>query len=201
MRIITGRARGARLKAPKGMETTRPTSDRVKESLYSILGAMVQGRTVLDVFAGTGSLGLEALSRGAASAVFLDQATADVLRENIAHCHFEREAEVFTGDAFANLSRLARQGRKFDLVFCDPPYHKGLFERALSFFDENSLLAEDAILVVEHGGDEDALPELRALCRVDHRRYGRTTQLSFFQRKSYVEAGTVTPRDGEEEHA
>lgn len=190
MRIITGRARGARLKAPKGMAVTRPTSDRVKEALYSILGTMVQDRTVLDVFAGTGSLGLEALSRGAAHAVFLDAATADVLRENITHCHFEQEAEVVSGDAFASLARLARQGRTFDLVFCDPPYHKGLWERALAFFDASPLLAENAILVVEHGGDEDAVPELDALVRVDHRRYGKTTQLSFFQRKSYV--GEVT---------
>lgn len=191
MRIITGRARGARLKAPKGMAVTRPTSDRVKESLYSILGSMVAGRTVLDVFAGTGSLGLEALSRGAKHAVFLDQSTADVLRENIAHCHFEQEAEVLAGDALASLARLARQGCTFDLVFCDPPYHKGLWERALSVFDTTSLLAEDAILVVEHGGDEDDVPELASLMRVDHRRYGKTTQVSFFQRKSYVGEETI----------
>ena len=195
MRIITVRARGARLKAPKGMAVTRPTSDRVKESLYSILGTMVEGRTVLDVFAGTGSLGLEALSRGASHAVFLDAATADVLRENIAHCHFDGEADVLSGDAFAHLARLVRQGRTFDLVFCDPPYHKGLWERALSFFDESPLLAENAILVVEHGGDEDALPELASLVRVDHRRYGKTTQVSFFQRRSYV----GTSEDAEEE--
>lgn len=191
MRIITGRARGARLKAPKGMAVTRPTSDRVKESLYSILGSLVAGRTVLDVFAGTGSLGLEALSRGAKHAVFLDQSTADVLRENIAHCHFEREAEVLAGDAFASLARFARQGRTFDLVFCDPPYHKGLWERALSIFDTTTLLTEDAILVVEHGGDEDDVPELATLVRVDHRRYGKTTQVSFFQRKSYVGEETI----------
>ena len=146
---------------------------------------------MLDVFAGTGSLGLEALSRGAQSAVFLDQSTADILRENIRHCHFEQEAEVLAGDAFASLLRLERQGRTFDLVFCDPPYHKGLWQRALSAFDKGSLLAEDAILVVEHGGDEDDVPELSALVRVDHRRYGRTTQLSFFQKKSYVGEDSV----------
>ena len=94
---------------------------------------------------------------------------------------------MLAGDAFASLARLARQGRTFDLVFCDPPYHKGLWERALVFFDASPVLAENAILVVEHGGDEDALPELRALVRVDHRRYGKTTQLSFFQRKRYLE--------------
>jgi len=170
MRIITGRARGTRLKTPRGMAVTRPTSDRVKESLFSILGSLVAGRRVLDVFAGTGSLGLEAL-----------------LRENVRRCHFEQAAEVLSLDAFAALARLERAGRTFDLVFCDPPYHKGLFERALAFFDGGHLLAENGILVVEHGGDEDALPELAALVRVDGRRYGKTTQLSFFQRRSFVE--------------
>ncbi|MBQ1622828.1 MAG: 16S rRNA (guanine(966)-N(2))-methyltransferase RsmD [Selenomonadaceae bacterium] len=187
MRIITGRARGTRLKTPRGMAVTRPTSDRVKESLFSILGSLVAGRRVLDVFAGTGSLGLEALSRGAAAAVLIDAATAPLLRENVRRCHFEQAAEVLSLDAFAALARLERAGRTFDLVFCDPPYHKGLFERALAFFDGGHLLAENGILVVEHGGDEDALPELAALVRVDGRRYGKTTQLSFFQRRSFVE--------------
>ncbi len=186
MRIITGRARGTRLKTPQGMEVTRPTSDRVKESLFSILGGLVAGRRVLDVFAGTGSLGLEALSRGAAEAVFVDRTTAPLLEENIRRCHFEPVAETIAGEAFAALARLERAGRPFDLVFCDPPYHKGLFERALSFFDGGQLLAERGILVVEHGGDEDALPALSALVRVDGRRYGKTTQLSFFQRRSYL---------------
>ena len=162
MRIITGRARGTRLKTPRGMAVTRPTSDRVKESLFSILGSLVAGRRVLDVFAGTGSLGLEALSRGAAAAVLVDAATAPLLRENVRRCHFEQAAEVLSLDAFAALARLERAGRTFDLVFCDPPYHKGLFERALAFFDGGHLLAENGILVVEHGGDEDALPELAA---------------------------------------
>ena len=166
MRIITGRARGTRLKTPRGMAVTRPTSDRVKESLFSILGSLVAGRRVLDVFAGTGSLGLEALSRGAAAAVLVDAVTAPLLRENVRRCHFEQAAEVLSLDAFAALARL---------------------ERALSFFDGGHLLAENGILVVEHGGDEDALPELAALVRVDGRRYGKTTQLSFFQRRSFVE--------------
>lgn len=187
MRIITGRARGTRLKTPRGMAVTRPTSDRVKESLFSILGSLVAGRRVLDVFAGTGSLGLEALSRGAAAAVLVDAVTAPLLRENVRRCHFEQAVEVLSLDAFAALARLERAGRTFDLVFCDPPYHKGLFERALAFFDGSHLLAENGILVVEHGGDEDALPELAALVRVDGRRYGKTTQLSFFQRRSFVE--------------
>lgn len=186
MRIITGSARGCRLKTPKG-QATRPTSDRIKESLFNILGSKVYGRKVLDIFAGTGNLGLEALSRGAASAYFVDQATAALIRENAVHTRLQDRATVHGGDVFAQLARFEQGGTSFDLIFCDPPYHKGLFERALTFFDESAVLAHDGILVVEHGADENTMPELAKLSCVLNRRYGHTTQLSFFQRKAYLE--------------
>ena len=186
MRIITGSARGCRLKTPKG-QATRPTSDRIKESLFNILGSKVYGRKVLDIFAGTGNLGLEALSRGAASVCFVDQATAALIRENAVHTRLQDRAAIHGGDVFAQLARFEQGGASFDLIFCDPPYHKGLFERALTFFDESAVLAHDGILVVEHGADEDTMPELAKLSCVLNRRYGHTTQLSFFQRKAYLE--------------
>ncbi len=186
MRIITGSARGCRLKTPKG-QTTRPTSDRIKESLFNILGQKVVGRRVLDLFAGTGNLGLEALSRGAASACFVDQATAALIKENAVHTRLADRVEVHGGDVFAELAHLANGGRSFDLIFCDPPYHKGLSQRALAFMEESQVLAHDGILVVEHGADENDMPELSRLCCVLNRRYGHTTQLSFFQWKAYLE--------------
>ena len=185
MRIITGSARGCRLKTPKGWNT-RPTADRVKESLFNILGQKVIDRKVLDIFAGTGNLGLEALSRGAASACFVDQATAALIRENAVHTRLQDKAAVHGCDVFAQLSRFAQGGESFDLIFCDPPYHKGLAWRALTFFDESTVLAHAGILVVEHGADENDMPELSELRCVLNRRYGRTTQLSFFQRKAYL---------------
>lgn len=185
MRIITGSARGCRLKTPKG-QATRPTSDRIKESLFNILGQKVYGRKVLDIFAGTGNLGLEALSRGAASACFIDQATAALIRENAVHTRLQDKAAVHGCDVFAQLSRFAQGGESFDLIFCDPPYHKGLAWRALTLFDESTVLAHAGILVVEHGADENDMPELSELRCVLNRRYGRTTQLSFFQRKAYL---------------
>ena len=103
MRIITGKARGARLKAPKGL-LTRPTSDRIKESLFNILGARVVGRRVLDLFAGTGGLGLEALSRGAASAVFVDRATENILKENAEHAHLAEDARILRADSIPSIS-------------------------------------------------------------------------------------------------
>lgn len=187
MRIITGSARGAKLKTPKGQDT-RPTADRVKESLFNILGRMVEGRKVLDIFAGTGNLGLEALSRGAESAVLVDKATASLISENARHTHLAGKAEVMEADVYAAISRLAGVGRSFSLIFCDPPYHKGLWERALSAIDASDLLAYEGILVVEHGADENEYPELRNLQLALNKRYGHTTQLSFFQRKDYLQA-------------
>lgn len=187
MRIITGSARGAKLKTPKGQDT-RPTADRVKESLFNILGRMVEGRRVLDIFAGTGSLGLEALSRGAESAVLVDKATAALMLENARHTHLDSKAEVMGADVYGALGRLAARGDSFSLIFCDPPYHKGLWERALSMLDESGLLAYEGILVVEHGADENAYPVLRNLQLALNKRYGHTTQLSFFQRRDYLQA-------------
>lgn len=191
MRIITGAARGSRLKAPKGQDT-RPTADRVKESLFNILGQKVLDRKVLDLFAGTGNLGLEALSRGASHGVLVDCATAGLLRENAALTHLQDKAAIRGGDVFAELGRFAASGETFGLIFCDPPYHKGLWEKALAVIDQSAgILAEHGILVIEHGADENEIPPLAQLERVMNRRYGHTTQLSFFQWRSY--AGEVEP--------
>lgn len=181
MRIITGSARGCRLKAPKGLQT-RPTSDRIKESLFSILGSFVQGKEVLDLFAGTGSLGLEALSRGAEHAVFVDRATVGILRENAEHARLLEQSEILRGDAFSVLARLNREGRQFHLIFCDPPYHEGLWEQALRTVDSSELLAPEGLLVLEHGGDE-ALPEeeLHRLDCIREVRYGPTSTIHIFR--------------------
>ena len=119
MRVITGTARGRRLKELQGMET-RPTTDKVKESLFSIIQFDIEGRRVLDLFAGTGQLGIEALSRGAAEAVFVDRRPDAVrlVQENLALCAFTDRARVKSGDALAYL----KSGEKFDLIFLDPPY-------------------------------------------------------------------------------
>ena len=187
MRIITGTARGCRLKTPHGQETTRPTSDRIKESLFNILGQRVFDRKVLDVFAGTGNLGLEALSRGAASAVMVDRATAELIRDNARLTRLQDQVVVKAGDVFTELGRLAAAEAQSDLIFCDPPYHQGLWEQTLRTIDASTgLMAANGILVVEHGADENDLPELSRLTRVMNRRYGHTTQLSFYQWQDYV---------------
>ena len=182
MRIIAGFARGARLKTPKGL-ATRPTADRVKESLFSILGARVRGRRVLDLFAGTGSLGLEALSRGAENAVFVDRATAAVIEANAEHTHFAEASRVMRCDVFTALTRLEDEGARFGLVFCDPPYGKGLWERTLDVLDRSRLLTDDALVVAECGGDERTPPPLSTLVLMREQAYGKTTRMRIFGRR------------------
>lgn len=180
MRIITGTAKGCHLKTPGGM-STRPTSDRVKESLFSILGREVLGKKVLDIFAGTGALGLEALSRGAEHCVFIDKATADIIRFNSEYTKLADKSEVVRGDAFTGLNRQKFMGRKFDLVFCDPPYHMGLWEKTLQLLDAGSILMDKALVVVECGGDENQLPELKHFRMLKNQRYGKITQIFFLE--------------------
>ena len=178
MRIITGSAKGCNLKTPKGM-STRPTSDRVKESLFSILGSDACGR-VLDIFAGTGGLGLEALSRGADSCTFIDKATTEIIADNAKHTRLADKCQILKGDVFAQLRRLETTGQQFDLVFCDPPYHQGLAHRALEQLENSQLLAPDAIVDMEYGGDEPELPATIGLQLVKKQQYGKTTQINFY---------------------
>ena len=153
MRVITGSARGRRLKELEGLET-RPTTGKVKEAVFSALQFEIEGRRVLDLFAGTGQMGIECLSRGAASAVFVDQRrdAAAVVRENLALTGLADRARVMQGQA---LDYLAQCREKFDLVFLDPPYRTGLLEAALEKlaapgFD---ILNPHGIIVAEHPAD------------------------------------------------
>lgn len=144
MRVITGTARGRKLREPKD-RSVRPTTDMVKEAIFSIVQFDVPGRRVLDLFAGTGQLGIEALSRGAAECVFVDNSPASLklVRENLALCGMS--APVIRSDALAFL----RRGGKFDLVFVDPPYHEGLYEDVLNALFSFDILNDGGIILVE----------------------------------------------------
>ncbi len=154
MRVITGSARGRRLISPEGFDV-RPTTDKVKESIFNIIQFQLAGATVLDLFAGSGQLGIEAISRGADKAVFVDASrkSLDVVKKNIELCRFQSEAEAHLSDSVAYLKSCRH---KFDIVFLDPPYHKELCISAL----ENlaSSVTDDAIIICETQSDE-ALPE------------------------------------------
>ena len=151
MRVITGIARGRRLKEPNGMET-RPTADRVKEAIFSSIQFEVEGRKVLDLFGGTGQMGIEALSRGAVHCTFVDlqkQAVA-IIRENVNSTGFADQSTVIQGDALAFLSRCRE---KFDLIFLDPPYDSGLLEKAMELITTIDIVSENGIIVCENGSN------------------------------------------------
>ena len=184
MRIITGRAKGLRLKTPAGL-LTRPTSDRVKESLFSILSGLInfsEIKSVLDIFAGTGALGLESISRGASSATFIDNATAEIIRENISKSKFEN-CKVLRGDFEKILRRLAEQNFLFDLIFSDPPYAKGLAQKSLNLIAEKNLISTGGLMVIEHGAEEilDVPTNLNLVRKII---YGHTTAITIIERKA-----------------
>lgn len=161
MRVIAGEHKGRRLKAVPGTGT-RPTTDKVKESMFNIIGPYFDGGTALDLFAGTGGLGIESISRGIEQAVFIDQdhKALSVIRENINTLGLKARAEIFKQDARRALDMLAERGKTFDLVFLDPPYRlTGLYEELITKLQTLDLLNDRAILVAEHAADL-TLPEM-----------------------------------------
>ncbi len=180
MRIISGELRGRRLSAPAG-EHTRPTAEKVKEALFSIIQWDIEGRRVLDLFAGSGQLGLEALSRGARECVFVenDRAAAGVLRENIEHCRVQDRARVVFGDYESYL----RRGERFDIILIDPPYASGHRERALELISEFDIITTNGIIVVESETKSPQLPqETDLLVKGREYGYGRT-KLTLYSRR------------------
>ena len=147
MRVITGKAKGVILKTPDGM-ATRPTAERVKESLFSILQFQLPGARVLDLFGGTGQLGIEALSRGAKSAVFIDERedACKLIRENLRRTKLESDARVIRSDY---LSYLKNCKEKFDMIFLDPPYAEVFLENAIKMITEIDILQSGGIIITE----------------------------------------------------
>ncbi len=150
MRIIAGQNRGRKLKSVPGMKT-RPTADRVKEAVFSSIDGLLYGSRFLDVFSGTGNIGLEAVSRGAAEAVMLekDSDALRVIQDNIAACGQAQRCHLLRGDSIASLDALGRQGKQFDIVYVDPPYQSGLYEIVLRQIAEKHLLAQDGLILLE----------------------------------------------------
>lgn len=177
MRIIAGEYKGRKLNTPPDY-SVRPTTDKVKEALFSILTNKIWGSRVLDLFAGTGNLGIEALSRGASECVFADSSRESIrlIRENIAHCKAEDGARVAAGD-FKKV--LLNQSEPFDIILLDPPYDKGLLDDCFKIIAEQELLAEDGIIVAEHRKEEVLPDEFYGFEKTKERRYG-TVILSIY---------------------
>lgn len=184
MRVIAGHVRGHRIKHPRGA-WLRPTSDRVKEALFSILGHDLTGFIVLDLFAGTGNLTIEALSRGASRVVLVDSSAraGQLIRANLRRFGFTRRAQVVIKPVRVALRSLAANGCAFDLICLDPPYDKGLVAKVLSQLADGVLLREGGVVVAEHSPREEVSHSYGDLRRTEQRRYGETV-LSFFMRCS-----------------
>ena len=172
MRVVSGKARGIVLKAPNGFET-RPTADRVKEAMFSILQFDLPGAAVLDLFGGTGQLGIEALSRGANKAVFVDQSDAAcrLIRENLNRTHMVENARVVRSDytAFLNNCR-----ESFDIIILDPPYAEKFLEKSLKLITEIDILQSDGIIVAEYPAEKSLEINFLVEFQLKEYKYGNT---------------------------
>jgi 16S rRNA (guanine966-N2)-methyltransferase len=183
MRIGSGDKRGRRLHTPRGSRT-RPTSARLKKSLFDVLAARLPGARVLDLYAGSGSLALEALSRGATSATAVERnrKAAEAIRRNAAELGFADRVEVFLAEVRSALSKLEHRGDAFDVVFADPPYRSDETEKVLALLGKGSVLAEGGILVLEHHHKRELRESYGALVRARLLKAGESV-LTLFERR------------------
>ena len=183
MRIISGKARGTKLKTLEGLDT-RPTLDRIKESLFNIIQNEIYDAKVLDLFTGSGALGLEALSRGAREAVLCDNShkAISIIKENIEKTHFEQQTKVLNIDYKKSLNLLAKE--KFDIIFLDPPYESGFDIEALKIIIQQDILSEQGIIILETDDEKEKEKQIKTMDInvYDLRNYGRVS-LFFLNRK------------------
>jgi 16S rRNA (guanine(966)-N(2))-methyltransferase RsmD len=183
LRVIAGKAKGLKLKSVPG-DTTRPITDRVKESLFDILAGDVVDSNWWDLFGGTGAVGIEALSRGANSVRFTDmnRAPIETIKFNVEHCGFKSQAEVRRADALAALS--STPDRKFEYIYVAPPQYKEMWSKAVELVDENmDWLSDDGWVIVQIAPKEYKALALENLEEFDQRKYG-STLLVFYERKN-----------------
>lgn len=183
MRVIAGKFKGRKLTGLKGRQI-RPTSDRIREALFSILSERIENAVVLDLFAGTGALGIEALSRGAAKAFFIDKSKQafDIIEKNIELLEIKKGAEIFLHDAYfiRNLKTIVNQ--KFDLIFMDPPYDKGILNHMFGNVDLLSIMDDNSVIITENSVREKRIENVSGLDLFDRRTYGETL-ISFFKKE------------------
>lgn len=182
MRVITGSAKGMRLISPKG-NAIRPTSDRIKEALFSILGDKVINCVFLDGFAGTGSIGIEALSRGADKCFFIDNKRESLylINENLIHTKLSDKAELVNKDFVNAIKLILSFDIKMDIIFLDPPYIENCIQPALSAISQNNILNENGIIIIEHS-KEDIIEKYEKLICYRQKKYGNTI-LSFYEQE------------------
>jgi 16S rRNA (guanine(966)-N(2))-methyltransferase RsmD len=183
MRIVAGSAKGRVLAAPKSDDVIRPTADRVRETIFNVLGQRCDGLTVLDLFAGTGALGLEAVSRGASKAVLVDRdkEALALCRLNTDTLKFTDRVEILPATAIAGIAALGKKGRVFELVFSDPPYALTAGVAVLEALAEAKVVSEGGVAVIEHGREETLPERVGDFVRIDERDFG-TAIVTIFRR-------------------
>lgn len=184
MRIISGRARGTKLYTLEGTET-RPTLDRVKESIFNIIQGEIENSDILDLFAGSGAIGIEMLSRGASKAVLCDKSkqAIEIIKKNIEKTHMEKYVELYNLDFEKMLDKL--NGNKFDIIYLDPPYNTNYIEKSLNKIIETNLIKREGTIIVETDDELRILEDIKNIKIeiIDKRKYGRAT-IIFLKRQA-----------------
>jgi 16S rRNA (guanine966-N2)-methyltransferase len=175
MRVISGKCKGRQLQAVPGM-TTRPTTDKVKEAMFNMVGPYFHGGIGLDLFAGSGGLGIEALSRGLDKVIFVDRdgKAIQTIRQNIQSCGLSNQAEIYRNDANRALKAIIKRGISFTLIFLDPPYKNKELEALISTIDEHGLLEKEGYIVAEHAEAVELPQHIGNLVKLKHETYGIT---------------------------
>lgn len=181
MRVVSGTRKGTSLKAVPG-NSTRPTTDKVKEAIFNIIGPFFQGGIGLDLFAGSGGLGIEAISRGMDLVIFVDRdgKAIQTIKENIKLCHLEDYTEVYRNEANRALKAIQKRGLTFDVVFLDPPYKKQQLLALLSEMADNHIISPNGIILCEHSNEVDLPDSVGNLTCIKREKYG-IIQITIYQ--------------------
>ncbi|GEM02662.1 16S rRNA (guanine(966)-N(2))-methyltransferase RsmD [Halolactibacillus halophilus] len=184
MRVIAGEHKGRRIQAVPGKET-RPTTDKVKESLFNRMGPYFEGGQALDLFAGSGNLGIEALSRGMDHVIFVDQQKQAIqtIHNNLEMLQLTPCAEVYRNDAFRALKAIKKRGLTFDYIFLDPPYYKGFYQKLLKQIADLDIAHEETLLILEHDTDLTFPDVISGFEKERSENYGGTTAITLYKRK------------------
>lgn len=184
MRVVSGSKKGHPLKAVPGM-STRPTTDKVKEAIFNMIGPYFDGGIGLDLFGGSGGLGIEALSRGLDKMIFVDkeQKAIQTIKNNLNSCDFSPKAEIYRNDAERAMKALIKRELQFDLIFLDPPYKKQKLETLIEMIDQNNMLKENGYIVCEHGTDVILQEVVGDYHRLKYEKYG-VTAITIFAYKN-----------------
>lgn len=183
MRVIAGKYKGRQLKTVKGL-ATRPTSDKLKESIFNMIGPFFDGGQCLDLFAGSGSLGIEALSRGLDKATFIDNSAQAIkaIKQNIANIKMEKQCAVYRNDAFRALQIFSKKSQTFDLIFLDPPYEKVDYEKLMKRVGESNIVAKDGLVYIEHLPSEKIIFNENVFRIVQQKQISSTTGITIIQK-------------------